>query len=107
MDLAEAYVKFCIQYLFENHTEELEYFEAEQVRRAKEEKKPEVDVKLRDNLKNVMDSEFIRITYEEAIKICMEVSILIQAFLCGSNDDFSTIKKERLTLKLNWNGALI
>jgi len=75
MDLAEAYVKFCLQYLLDNHKEELEYFEAEQVRRAKEEKKPEPEVKLIANLSNVLNAEFHRMTYEEAIKVCMEVFI--------------------------------
>jgi len=72
MDLAEAYVKFCIQYVVENHKDELEYFEAEQIRRAKEEKKPEPEVKLIANLTNVMNADFLRMTYDEAIKVCIE-----------------------------------
>lgn len=75
MDLAEAYVKFCIQYVIENHNEELTYFETEQIRRAKEEKKPAPEVKLIDNLKHVMNAEFKRMTYEEAINICIKVKL--------------------------------
>ena len=76
MDLAEAYVKFCIQYVVENHLEELIYFETEQVRRAKEEKKLAPEVELLANLRNVMNSEFKRLTYEEAIAICIKVYCL-------------------------------
>jgi len=72
MDLAEAYVKFCLQYVLQNHQEELTYFEEEQIRRAKAEKKPEPEVKLLENLKNVMNSTFHRMTYDEAIKICIQ-----------------------------------
>lgn len=72
MDLAEAYVKFCIQYALENHRDELDYFEKEQIRRAKEEKKPAPEVELLANLRNVMNAEFHRMTYDEAIKICIQ-----------------------------------
>ena len=74
MDLAEAYVKFCIQYALENHRDELDYFEKEQIRRAKEEKKPAPEVELLANLRNVMNAEFHRMTYDEAIKICIQVN---------------------------------
>lgn len=73
MDLAEAYVKFCIQYIFENNKEDLEYFEKEEIRRAAEAKKPAPEVKLLDNLKLVLNSEFKRMTYDEAIQICIKV----------------------------------
>lgn len=100
MDLAEAYVKFCVQYALENHKDELDYFEKEQFRRAEEaikaqevkrvqeEKKAQKDkkvapgpqeekvtlpeFKLIDNLRNIMNSEFRRMTYDEAIKICIQ-----------------------------------
>ncbi len=103
MDLAEAYVKFCVQYALENHKDELEYFEKEQFRRAEEgikaqeakrvqeEKKAQKDkkvapgpvedkitlpeFKLTENLRNIMNAEFRRMTYDEAIEICIQVHI--------------------------------
>lgn len=103
MDLAEAYVKFCIQYVFENNAEDLEYFEKEEIRRAGEAKKPAPEIKLRDNLKLVMNSEFKRITYDEAISICIKVIQSKDCFLIL----IRMIPKEKLTLKLNWPGVLI
>jgi asparaginyl-tRNA synthetase len=100
MDLAEAYVKFCVQYALENHKDELEYFETEQFRRAQEaikaqeakkaqeEKKSQKDkkvapgpaeekitlpeVKLTENLRAIMNAEFRRMTYDEAIEVCIQ-----------------------------------
>jgi asparaginyl-tRNA synthetase len=76
MELAEHYVRFCIQYVTENNKEDLEYFEAEQIRRAKEEKKEAPSIKLLDNLKNVMNSDFKRLSYTEGVEICVNVNIL-------------------------------
>ena len=73
MDLSEEYVKFCIQYAVENNFEDLEYFQSEQNRRAKEEKKPEPKVKLLEHLKNALSTTFKRMSYEEAIAICIKV----------------------------------
>jgi asparaginyl-tRNA synthetase len=75
MNVAEEYVKFCVQYILENNMADLEYFQAEQIRRAKEEKKPQPKIKLLENLTNVVESKFKRITYEEAINICIKVSL--------------------------------
>jgi asparaginyl-tRNA synthetase len=100
MDLAEAYVKFCVQYALENHKDELEYFETEQFRRAQEaikaqeakkaqeEKKSQKDkkvapgpaeekitlpeVKLTESLRAIMNAEFRRMTYDEAIEVCIQ-----------------------------------
>lgn len=71
MELAEHYVRFCLQYVLENNREDLEYFEAEQIRRAKEEKKEPPEVKLIDNLSHVMNSDFKRVSYTEAVEICL------------------------------------
>lgn len=73
MSLAEEYIKFCVQYILDNNIEELEYFQTEQIRRAKEEKKPVPHIQLLDNLKHVLTSTFKKITYEEAIAICIKV----------------------------------
>ena len=81
MDLAEDYVKFCIQYVVENHLEELTFFESEQVHRVEKESKSAPKVKLLANLRNVMNSEFKRLTYEEAIAICIKVYCLFRPLL--------------------------
>lgn len=73
MELAEHYVRFCIQYVLENNKDDLEYFEAEQTRRAKEDKKDPPEIKLIDNLVNVMNSDFKRVSYTEGVEICVNV----------------------------------
>lgn len=73
MELAEHYVRFCLQYVLENNKDDLEYFEAEQFRRAKEEKKDPPEVKLIDNLTHVMNTDFKRVSYTEAVEICLKV----------------------------------
>ena len=73
MNLAEEYLKFNVQYMLENNLEDLEFFENEQKRRAKEDKRSEPQIKLIQNLENVLSSSFKRITYEEAISICIKV----------------------------------
>jgi len=73
MVLAEEYIKFCVQYIVENNYDDIEYFQAEQIRRAKEEKKSEPAIKLLQNLTNVMESTFQKITYEDAVQLCIQV----------------------------------
>lgn len=74
MDLAEHYVRFCIQYVLENHKDDLDYFDKEQIRRAKEEKKDPPEINLIENLTNTMNADFKRITYDEAVQILVNVS---------------------------------
>jgi asparaginyl-tRNA synthetase len=73
MELAEHYVRFCLQYVLENNRDDLEYFEAEQIRRAKEDKKEAPEVKLIDNLSHVMNSDFKRVSYTEGVEILLKV----------------------------------
>lgn len=83
MILAEEYLKFCVQYVLENNADELDYFQIEQVRRAQQEKKPAPAISLLDNLKNVLSSTFQKITYEEGVNTCIQVS-----FVQNCNTDF-------------------
>ena len=62
MEIAENYLKFCLSYVLENNKEDLEFLE-------KGEKG------LNERLKNVVNNEFKRLPYTEAIKIVEEVSI--------------------------------
>lgn len=56
MDCAEEYIKYCINYILTNHMDDLEYLE-------KNESK-----KLIESLKNIVENDFGRISYTEAIK---------------------------------------
>jgi len=57
MQLAEDMIKFIIEYVFENGKEEMEFFNSF------------VDKELFSKLENVLNSDFGRITYTEAIEI--------------------------------------
>ncbi len=60
LDNAEAMLKFVIQYVMENCPEEMEFFGSI------------VDKELFDRLNNVVESDFGRITYTEAVKLLQE-----------------------------------
>eukprot|EP00554_Chaetoceros_debilis_P000666 CAMPEP_0194086750 /NCGR_PEP_ID=MMETSP0149-20130528/22315_1 /TAXON_ID=122233 /ORGANISM="Chaetoceros debilis, Strain MM31A-1" /LENGTH=777 /DNA_ID=CAMNT_0038769917 /DNA_START=92 /DNA_END=2425 /DNA_ORIENTATION=+ len=62
INLAEDYLKYCVQYALEMCAEDLEFFE----------NNPYGEEGLRDRLRNVLDSPFQRLTYTEAIKILEE-----------------------------------
>src|SRR5699024_11152920 len=57
MDLAEDMMKYMIKYVMENAKEEMEFFNSF------------IDKGLIDRLENIVNSEFVRITYTEAIDI--------------------------------------
>ena len=57
MDWAEAMIKYVINYVLENAPEEMEFFNKY------------IDTGLLDRLHNVVESDFVRITYTEAIDI--------------------------------------
>mmetsp|Transcript_15972 Transcript_15972/g.44171 ORF Transcript_15972/g.44171 Transcript_15972/m.44171 type:complete len:566 (+) Transcript_15972:187-1884(+) len=59
INLAEDYLKYCVQFALENCQEDLEFFE----------NSPHGEVGLRDRLKNVLDNPFKRLTYTEAIEV--------------------------------------
>ena len=60
MDLAESMVKYIIRYVLENLPEEMEFFSKF------------VDPGLMDRLNNIVNSDFARITYTEAIDILLK-----------------------------------
>ncbi|MFD3155500.1 asparagine--tRNA ligase [Haloimpatiens sp. FM7330] len=63
MDLAEEMVKYIIKYVMENAPEEIEFFNKF------------VDKGLFDRLKNVMNSDFARITYTEAVDLLNKAKV--------------------------------
>lgn len=60
MQLAEDMVKYVIAYILENAQEEMEFFNGF------------VDKGLGERLKNVIESEFVRLTYTEAVEILIK-----------------------------------
>lgn len=60
MDLAERMVKYIIRYVMENYPEEMEFFNKF------------IDKGLLERLQNILDSEFARITYTEAVDILLK-----------------------------------
>ena len=70
MDLAEDFLKYCIQYAVDNCKEDLEFlnkrFEEEQKQKPKEEKSEQ---NLLEKLDFVLNNKFIRLSYTEAIDI--------------------------------------
>ena len=69
MELAEAMTKYVINYVLENCSAELEFFNKF------------IDNTLLDRLRNVVENDFARITYTEAIKLLCE-SIDVLHHLC-------------------------
>jgi len=92
MEVAEGYLKFCLQYVLENNMDELVYLEAEANRTAKEEWKkeneelkknkkkeekieeraPPAEIKIIDNLKHVMATPFKKMTYTDIIEALLQ-----------------------------------
>jgi asparaginyl-tRNA synthetase len=62
MHLAEEYLKFCLSYVLENNQEDLDFFDQR------------VEKGIKDRLKNVIENEFKRLTYTEAVDELIKVS---------------------------------
>lgn len=70
MDLAEDFIKYVLKYILDNCDDDLEFLEQRLLN--EEKNKPEAErseYKLRDKLRFVIENEFIRISYTEAIEI--------------------------------------
>lgn len=63
MGLAEDYVKFCTSYALEHCADDLHYFEHEY---------PQGEKGLQDRLRNVVENDFAKITYTEAVSLLQE-----------------------------------
>eukprot|EP00928_Gymnodinium_smaydae_P047699 TRINITY_DN3184_c1_g1_i1.p1 TRINITY_DN3184_c1_g1~~TRINITY_DN3184_c1_g1_i1.p1 ORF type:complete len:691 (+),score=189.47 TRINITY_DN3184_c1_g1_i1:81-2153(+) len=62
MDCAEDYLKYCVQYVWDNHMEELEFFDGK------------VEKGLLDRLRNILKEPFARVSYTEAVDILIKES---------------------------------
>lgn len=60
MDLAEEFIKYCVKYALENCKEDLKFLN------------DMFDKELISRLEGVVDTEFVRLTYTEGVKILME-----------------------------------
>ena len=70
MDLAEDFMKFVIGYVLENNKEDLEFLEQRLIQEDKSKPQAErSDMSLTDKLRFVVDNNFKRVTYTEAIDI--------------------------------------
>ena len=69
MDLAEDFMKYLIQYALDNCMEDLEFLSKRQQEEEKGKKADERSMELIEKLKFVLDNDFVRLTYTEAIDI--------------------------------------
>ena len=70
MDLAEEFLKYCIEHCIENNAEDLQFLDArmeEEERKLKKEERSEMG--LLERLQFVIENNFIRLTYREAIDV--------------------------------------
>lgn len=75
MDCAESYLKFCVRYVLENNMDDLEFLEKNQ-EKDETDKKEKGEKKLIERLKNIVESDFARISYTEAISLLEQVYLL-------------------------------
>lgn len=72
MDLAEDFIKYVVKYALENCADDLEFLENRQIE--EEKNKPQAErssMKLREKLQFIIDNNFKRVSYTEAIEILM------------------------------------
>ncbi len=71
MDLAEEFTKYLLNYALENCMEDLEFLSKRQQEEEKNKKAEERSMELIEKLKFVVDNDYVRLTYTEAIDILM------------------------------------
>lgn len=69
MDLAEEFVKYLIDYILKNCSDDLQFLAKRLAQEEKNKPKEQRSMDLMEKLKFVLESKFIRITYTEAIEI--------------------------------------
>ena len=69
MDLAEDFLKYLIRYALDNCREDLEFLSARQKEEEKSKPQDQRSMELIEKLNFILDNEFARITYTEAIRI--------------------------------------
>lgn len=69
MDLAEEFLKYLIQYALDNCMDDLQFLSQRLQQEEKGKKDTEKSMELIEKLKFVLENDFIRLTYEEAINV--------------------------------------
>lgn len=69
MDLAEEHLKYVVQYALDNCKDDLEFLSKRLIDEEKNKKAEERSMELIEKLKFVVDNDFVRLTYTEAIQI--------------------------------------
>ncbi len=69
MDLAEKFLKYLIQYALENCIDDLIFLSQRQQQEEKDKPQAERSMELVEKLKFIVDNDFVRLTYTEAISI--------------------------------------
>ena len=69
MDLAEEHLKYVVQYALDNCTEDLEFLSKRLIEEEKTKKADDRSMELIEKLKFIIENDFIRLTYTEAIDI--------------------------------------
>ena len=84
MEIAEEMLKYIIQYVLDNAPEEMEFFNSF------------VDKGLLDRLHNILDNEFGRVTYTEAVELLTSIARgeLMETVVVGTMDGVETVEKE-------------
>ncbi|EHQ90775.1 asparagine--tRNA ligase [Desulfosporosinus youngiae] len=87
MNLAEEMMKFVIQYALDNAPEEMAFFNKF------------VDKTLFDRLENILSSEFVRVTYTEAVEMLQRENVKFEYPVCWGMD-LQTEHERYLTEKI-------
>ena len=69
MDLAEEFLKYLLQYALDNCMDDLKFLSQRQQQEEKGKKEADRSMELIEKLKFVLDNDFVRLTYTEAIDI--------------------------------------
>ena len=69
MDLAEGLLKYCVQYALDNCSDDLDFLSQRLFNEEKSLPEAQRSMELREKLKMVVDNDFERVTYTEAIQI--------------------------------------
>ncbi|TXB63864.1 asparagine--tRNA ligase [Vicingus serpentipes] len=69
MDLAEEMLKYCVQYALDNCKEDLDFLSSRLIEEEKGKPQDQQSMELIEKLKMVVDNDFVRLTYTEAIDI--------------------------------------
>jgi asparaginyl-tRNA synthetase len=69
MDLAEEFLKFLLKYALENCMDDLQFLSQRLTEEEKGKKEDERSMELIEKLRFVLDNEFVRLTYSEAVEL--------------------------------------